>query len=42
MKWIWEEQNWPQFTFDATAFTHFEREFHRNAGLIIGSLKFVF
>jgi Fic family protein len=38
MKWIWEQQNWPQFTFDTIRFTRFEVEFHRNAGLIIGSL----
>jgi Fic family protein len=38
MKWIWQLPNWPQFTFDTGKFTHWEREFHRNAGLIIGSL----
>ncbi|GAB4045558.1 DUF4172 domain-containing protein [Spirosoma litoris] len=39
MRWIWQLQNWPQFTFDTTRFIHFEREFHRNAGVIIGSLN---
>jgi Fic family protein len=41
MKWIWQLPKWPQFTFDLTKFTHFEREFHRNAGVIIGSLAAV-
>lgn len=41
MKWIWQLPNWPQFTFDPGRFTHGEREFHRNAGLIIGSLAAV-
>ncbi len=41
MKWIWEHQNWPQFITDTTKFTHFEREFHRNAGLIVGTLTAV-
>jgi Fic family protein len=39
MKWIWEQESWPEFRFDAARFTNFEREFHRNAGLIIGSLR---
>lgn len=38
MRWIWQLPDWPQFTFDPTKFTHWEREFHRNAGVIIGSL----
>jgi Fic family protein len=38
MKWIWEQTNWPRFEFDAKRFHSFERAFHRNAGLIIGSL----
>ncbi|MFD2935333.1 Fic family protein [Spirosoma flavum] len=41
MKWIWQLPNWPQFTFDTSKFTHFEREFHRNTGVIIGSLTAV-
>ena len=41
MKWIWQLSSWPRFTFDTTKFTHFEREFHRNAGVIIGSLAAV-
>ncbi|WP_143092977.1 DUF4172 domain-containing protein, partial [Arsenicibacter rosenii] len=38
MKWIWQLPDWPRFTFDETKFTHYEREFHRNAGVIVGSL----
>ena len=41
MKWIWERADWPNFTFDPAAFTHLEREFHRNTGLILGSLSSV-
>ena len=38
MKWIWDLPDCPQFTYDTTKFNQFERAFHRNAGLIIGSL----
>ena len=38
MKWIWERADWPNFTFEAAAFPLLEREFHRNTGLILGSL----
>lgn len=41
MKWIWERPDWPNFTFDAAALIHLEREFHRNTGLILGSLSSV-
>lgn len=41
MKWIWQLPNWPQFTFDPARFIYYEREFHRNAGVIIGSLAAV-
>ncbi|WP_019991189.1 Fic family protein [Rudanella lutea] len=38
MKWIWQSPDWPQFTYDAAKFSLLEREFHRNAGVIVGSL----
>ncbi len=41
MQWIWERADWPNFTFDPAAFVHLEREFHRNTGLILGSLSSV-
>ena len=41
MKWIWQLPNWPQFTFDTGRLAYWEREFHRNTGLIIGSLAAV-
>ena len=41
MYWIWERPDWPNFKFDPTAFTQLEREFHRNAGLILGSIRAV-
>ncbi len=41
MYWIWERLDWPNFKFDPTAFTQLEREFHRNAGLILGSIRAV-
>lgn len=41
MKWIWERPDWPNFSFDAAAFVQLEREFHRNTGLILGSLSSV-
>lgn len=39
MKWIWEHQDWPDFIYDKSRFAKYEIEFHRNAGLIIGSLS---
>lgn len=41
MKWIWQHPDWPGFTFDASQFSYFEREFHRNTGIIVGSLTAV-
>lgn len=41
MNWIWERPDWPNFKFDPAAFTQLEREFHRNAGLILGSIRAV-
>ena len=41
MKLIWDRSDWPNFTFDTAAFIHLEREFHRNTGLILGSLTSV-
>jgi Fic family protein len=41
MKWIWENNNWPHFTYDKTAFDAFEKEFHQNTGVIIGALRFI-
>lgn len=41
MYWIWERPDWPNFKFDPTAFTQLEREFHRNAGVILGSIRAV-
>ncbi len=38
MYWIWERPDWPNFKFDPAAFTQLDREFHRNAGVILGSL----
>lgn len=39
MKWIWEHKNWPSFTYDKAAFDAFEKEFHRNTGVIVGALQ---
>ncbi len=39
MKWIWEHKDWPYFSYDESRFSKYEIEFHRNAGLIIGSLS---
>jgi len=41
MDWIWERSGWPNFKFDPAEFTQSEREFHRNAGLILGSIRAV-
>ena len=38
MRWVWQLPNWPRFTFDPARFVHLEREFHRNTGVIVGSL----
>ncbi|OJV15202.1 MAG: cell filamentation protein Fic [Dyadobacter sp. 50-39] len=41
MRWIWEQTDWPRFQFDVARFNALERAFHRNTGLIIGSMTAV-
>jgi Fic family protein len=41
MKWIWQNKDWPDFTFEPSQFLQFENEFQRNSGLIVGSLAAV-
>jgi Fic family protein len=39
MQWIWQDKNFPNFEYDTSLFTEFEQEFHRNTGIIIGTLN---
>jgi Fic family protein len=38
MKWIWQQKNWPLFAYDAQKLMLFENKFHKNSGLIVGSV----
>jgi Fic family protein len=39
MQWIWQDKNFPNFEYDTSLFIEFEQEFHRNTGIIIGTLN---
>ena len=41
MPWNWEEPNWPNFTYDATALEPLEAEFLLRSGEFIGAFKHV-
>ena len=39
MKWNWQKQDWPQFTYDAEALKSLESEFLQSSGIILGACK---
>ncbi len=39
MQWIWQQNNWPRFKYDALALLPLENEFYKNAGIIKGSIS---
>jgi Fic family protein len=39
MQWIWQNTDFPNFEYDTSLFVEFEKEFHRNTGIIIGNLR---
>lgn len=41
MRWNWEEEKWPDFTFKKASLASYEKEFNHNSGVIFGSLKYV-
>ncbi|MBC9796802.1 Fic family protein [Sinomicrobium weinanense] len=41
MAWNWQHKNWPDFTYDTTLLTAYEKDFLHNAGMLYGSLKHV-
>ncbi|SNT01093.1 Fic family protein [Ekhidna lutea] len=41
MRWNWEEENWPNFTYDKAKLAEYEKEFLQKSGVISGSLKHV-
>ncbi|HCD31077.1 MAG TPA: DUF4172 domain-containing protein [Phycisphaerales bacterium] len=41
MIWNWEQPDWPNFTFDASALEGFEAEFLHRAGVLLGALKHI-
>ena len=34
--WIWQQPNWPQFTWDAAALAPLLRELHQQIGELVG------
>ena len=41
MQWNWQHKDWPNFTYNATAFSEYESQFQHKAGLMHGSLKHI-
>lgn len=41
MKWNWEHKDWPNFIYDAKAFSEYESRFLHKAGVMQGSLKHI-
>ena len=41
MKWNWQLENWPNFTWDSDKLVAFELSFTENAGIIIGSSQHI-
>ena len=38
--WIWESKDWPHFIYDKDVLREAERQYLKNAGECIGSVKF--
>ncbi len=41
MKWNWQQDNWPEFTYREADLALFEREFHKRAGMLLGAYQHV-
>jgi Fic family protein len=41
MKWNWQQQKWPHFSYDVGRFSKYEDQFLHNAGMMHGSMKHV-
>lgn len=41
MKWNWQKQTWPQFTFEKDAVAPFEAQFLQRSGVFWGALKYL-
>lgn len=41
MKWVWELNDWPKFTYDLEVLKTYESKFLENSGLVLGSLKHI-
>lgn len=41
MKWNWQKQTWPQFTYDKEAVAPFEAQFLQRSGVFLGALKYL-
>ena len=39
MQWIWQQKKWPNFQFDLSLFSVYDKEFYKNAGNVIGVLS---
>lgn len=40
-KWNWQQENWPNFSFDNDALKAFEYQFLENNGIVLGALKHI-
>jgi len=41
MTWNWQQQNWPQFTYDKEAVAPLEAQFLQHSGIFLGALKYL-
>ncbi|HHF7349807.1 TPA: DUF4172 domain-containing protein [Legionella feeleii] len=41
MKWNWQREDWPNFTWDSDKLVVYERSFTESAGIIIGSSQHI-
>lgn len=41
MNWNWQQKDWPNFRYQANEFSHYERDFQHNAGVMAGSIKHI-
>jgi Fic family protein len=40
-KWVWQDNNWPKFTYAAAEIAQFEKDFLKNSGYLLGAYQHV-
>jgi len=40
-KWNWQQEQWPNFSFDEKQIEKFEKDFIHKAGILLGTLKYI-